>query len=170
MKNDHRRVTRDGWRMHGSDDLFNMSAPTTTDEAKSYYHGLPSSTVLVARASFTPRNMPSGGQKDLRPVGKHPLGLVWEVDLALKLHSLLGSLDVKWTSTDVVHIGIHGESSALVDLSFGSAWYQIRSLVMLASLRSLGAWIRQIAWGIKCCKGRVMNPDHVIKARAFLYH
>ena len=80
-------------------------------------------------------------KKDLRPVGKHPLGLVWEVDLALKLHSLLGSLDVKWTSTGVVHIGIHGEFSALVDLSFGSARYQIHSLVMLASLRSLGAWI-----------------------------
>ena len=96
-----------------------MSTPTTIDEAKSYYHGLPSSPVLVARAGFTHWNMPSRGQKELRPVGKHLLSLVWEKDLALKLHALLGSLGVKWTSTDVVRIGIHGESSAPIVLWIG---------------------------------------------------
>ncbi|KAK0458222.1 uncharacterized protein EV420DRAFT_1544249, partial [Desarmillaria tabescens] len=57
--------------------------------------------------------------KELRPVGNHALKEAWEGNLALKLHALLDSMKVKWTSTDVVRIGNSGESSAPVILWIG---------------------------------------------------
>ncbi|KAF8957093.1 hypothetical protein BDZ97DRAFT_120014 [Flammula alnicola] len=91
-------------------------------EAKFYYAGLPSAPVLVARTSTTP--WPTGPEayrnvKELHAVGNHALKEVWEDNLALKLHALLDSMKVKWTSTDVVRIGNAGESSAPVILWIG---------------------------------------------------
>jgi len=57
--------------------------------------------------------------RDLRVVGNHAITEVWEDDLAFKLHALLDSNGVKWTSTDVVRIGYVGESSAPVILWIG---------------------------------------------------
>ena len=53
-------------------------------------------------------------RKELRTVGNHPLKAVWEDDLALRIHNILESKGVKWTSTDVARIGFFGESVAPV--------------------------------------------------------
>jgi hypothetical protein len=92
-------------------------------EAKCYYAGLPSWPILVARTGARWK-APTGPEaylkrRDLRVVGNHALKEVWEDDLALKLHALLDSMEVKWTSTDVVRIGIVRESSAPVILWIG---------------------------------------------------
>jgi hypothetical protein len=93
-------------------------------ETMAYYFGLPSRPALVARTSTTPWVVPTGAYaypepKELRVVGNHALNEVWEDNLALKVHALLDSMQVKWTSTDVVRIGIVGESSAPVILWVG---------------------------------------------------
>ena len=98
--------------------------PQSELEAEVYYAGLPSTPVLVARTGSTPWEEPTGQfayavPKDLRPVGKHSLKEVWEDNLAPKLHTLLDSMKVMWTSTDVVRIGIVEESSAPVILWIG---------------------------------------------------
>jgi hypothetical protein len=78
---------------------------------------------LVARTG-TPWEAPTGPEaypvrRELRIVGNHALQEVWEDDLALKLHALLDSMDVKWTSTDVVRIRDVEESFAPVILWIG---------------------------------------------------
>jgi len=83
-------------------------------EAKFYYAGLPSAPVLVARTGTTPWEAPKGPEayrklKELRAVGIHILNDVWEDKLAPKVHDLLNSRNVKWTSTDVVRIGNAGD-------------------------------------------------------------
>ncbi len=93
-------------------------------EAKFYYAGLPSAPVLVARTGTTPWEAPTGPEayptvKELRTVGNHALEEVWEGNLAPELHALLDSMEVKWTSTDVVRIGNAEESSAPVILWIG---------------------------------------------------
>lgn len=93
-------------------------------ETDLYYYGLPSKPKLVARTGTTPWEAPTGPGayyrvKELRPVGNHPLRDVWEDNLAFKLHALLDSKQVKWTSTDIVRIGYVGESSAPVILWIG---------------------------------------------------
>jgi hypothetical protein len=80
-------------------------------EADLYYYGLPSAPILVARTGTTPWIDPTGPEaylpfKELHPVGKHSLSVVWEDNLALRLHTLLDLMEVKWTSTDIVRIGI----------------------------------------------------------------
>ena len=92
-------------------------------EARLYYAGLPSSPALVARTG-TRWKAPTGPEaypkrKELRAVGNHALKDVWEDNLSSKLHALLDSMETKWTSTDVVRIGIVGESSAPVILWIG---------------------------------------------------
>jgi len=57
--------------------------------------------------------------KELRAAGNHVLREVWEDNLALKVHALLDSMRVEWTSTDVVRIGNTGESSAPIILWIG---------------------------------------------------
>ncbi|SJL07900.1 uncharacterized protein ARMOST_11257 [Armillaria ostoyae] len=89
-----------------------------------YYAGLPSAPVLVARTGITPWKAPTGPEayrklKELRVVGNHALEEVWEGNLAPELHVLLDSMEVKWTSTDVVRIGNAKESSAPVILWIG---------------------------------------------------
>jgi hypothetical protein len=95
-------------------------------EAKLYYAGLPSAPVLVARTGTTPWEAPTGPEayrklKELRVVGNHAPNLkeAWEGDLAPKLRALLDSMEVKWTSIDIVRIGNAGESSAPVVLWIG---------------------------------------------------
>ncbi|KAK0442873.1 hypothetical protein EV421DRAFT_1710507, partial [Armillaria borealis] len=84
----------------------------------------PSAPVLVARTGTTLWKAPTSPGayrqlKELRAVGNHVLEEVWEGNLALKLHALLDSMKVKCTSTDVVHIGNAGESSAPIILWIG---------------------------------------------------
>ncbi len=99
-------------------------SPLSEIEAKFYYAGLPSTPVLVARTGTTPWKAPTGPEayskiKELRAVGNHALQDVWEGNLAPKLHALLDSMEVKWTSTDVVRIGNAEEPSAPVILWIG---------------------------------------------------
>ncbi len=98
--------------------------PPSEVEAKIYYAGLPSSPLLVARTG-TLWKEPTGPEaysqlRELRPVGNHAaLKELWEDNLALKLHALLDSMEVQWTSTDVVRIANVGEPSAPVILWIG---------------------------------------------------
>ncbi|KAK7447048.1 hypothetical protein VKT23_014258 [Stygiomarasmius scandens] len=101
-----------------------LPPPPSEKEAKFYYAGLPSGPVLVARTYTTPWKAPTGPEayrviKELRTVGNHALNEVWEDNLALKLHALLDSMKVKWTSTDVVRIGVAKEADAHVVLWIG---------------------------------------------------
>jgi hypothetical protein len=95
-------------------------------EAKNYYAGLPSAPILVARTSTTPWEVPTGPEahtpcKELRILGNHVPGFAeaWEGGLAQKVQDLLESMDVKWTSLDVVRIGFEGEHFAPVVLWIG---------------------------------------------------
>ncbi|TFY78236.1 hypothetical protein EWM64_g5778 [Hericium alpestre] len=101
-----------------------LPSPPSEMEAEFYYHGLPSAPRLVARSSTIPWKKPRSLEaylqdKELRPVGNHAIEEVWEDKLAIELHALLDSMKVKWTSTDVVRIGIAEESSAPVILWVG---------------------------------------------------
>ena len=75
-------------------------------QAVSYYAGLPSSPLLVYRTGSTPWKRPTGQfaypvRKELRPVFSHKIATVWG-DLGPKVCSGLDSLQVTWTSIDVV--------------------------------------------------------------------
>lgn len=101
-----------------------FSSPPSEREARSYYAGLPSSPVLVAPTGSIPWKKPTGRWaydviRELRPVGDHALKEVWEGNLALKLHDLLDSMGVQWTSTDVVHIGKEEETLAPIVIWIG---------------------------------------------------
>ena len=81
-----------------------------------YYAGIPSRPVLVARSSKTLWKAPIGPEaysvkRKLCPVGNHALKDVWEDNLALKIHAVLDSMKVDWTSTDVFCIGYDEEQS-----------------------------------------------------------
>jgi hypothetical protein len=80
-------------------------------EAKNYYAGLPSHPVLVARSGTTPWEEPTGPEaqpqlKELRVAGSHAISKVWGDKLGPKVRTLLNSMEVHWTSIDVVRIGI----------------------------------------------------------------
>lgn len=94
-----------------------LRLPFSDLEAKHYYHGLHSKPVLVARTGTDTWEPPAGPEaylrrKELRTVGNHPLKAVWEDNLALRIHDILESKGVKWTSTDIARIGFVGESGA----------------------------------------------------------
>ena len=102
------------------------SSPLSDLEAKFYYAGLPSAPVLVARTSTTPWEAPTGPEaypvpKELRPVTNHPLLKIWGDSLAFKLIALLDSdsMKVKFTSLDIIRIGIAEEDYAPVILWIG---------------------------------------------------
>ena len=90
-----------------------LPSPPSESEAIAYYIGLPSRPALVARTGAIPWKEPTGRWgyrersliKELHPVGNHTITEVWEDNLALKIHTLLDSKKVKWTSTDVVRTG-----------------------------------------------------------------
>ncbi|CAA7263668.1 unnamed protein product [Cyclocybe aegerita] len=99
-------------------------SPPSEREAMLYYVGLPSTPLLVARTGSTPWEEVYGPwghnvRKDLRVVGNHLIQDVWEDNLALKVMDLLDSMKVKWTSLDVVRIGIVEEDFAPVILWIG---------------------------------------------------
>ncbi len=52
-------------------------------------------------------------------MGDHAINDVWEDDLAPKIHVILDTKEVEWTSTDVVRIGYVNEPSAGVILWIG---------------------------------------------------
>ncbi|KAF8500381.1 hypothetical protein F5888DRAFT_1610419 [Russula emetica] len=93
-------------------------------ESKFYYAGLPTAPILIARSSTTPwEEAPTGPglevayprrRKVLRYTGDHAIKHVWEEQLDIKIHTLLDSMKIKWTSIDVVRIGYDGESFAPV--------------------------------------------------------
>jgi hypothetical protein len=96
-----------------------LRLPDSSLEAKRYYHGLHSKPVLVARTGTDTWEPPAGPEayfprKEIKTVGNHPLKGVWEDNLALRIHNILESKGVKWTSTDVARIGFVGESVATV--------------------------------------------------------
>ena len=79
-------------------------------EAKSYYAGIPSSPVLVARTGTTRWKPPTGTEADQNPkelysVGPHPLKMAWGIELPLKVYALLDSMNAQWNTVDVVRIG-----------------------------------------------------------------
>ncbi|KAN0080789.1 hypothetical protein V8E54_003993, partial [Elaphomyces granulatus] len=80
-------------------------SPPSKIEAKSYYAGLPSCPVLVARTSTTP--WVPGTKKELHCVRiDHPIKKAWEdKELRARILTLLNSMEVKWSSIDVVCIG-----------------------------------------------------------------
>lgn len=88
-------------------------------EATYYYAGLPSSPRLVARTSTTMWAMPKGLEayrkvKQLGIVVNHKLNAIWETDVAPKVLACLDKKGIAWTSTDIVRIGIVGESAPVV--------------------------------------------------------
>ncbi|TCD69501.1 hypothetical protein EIP91_007431 [Steccherinum ochraceum] len=109
-----------------------MTAVFSFLEARWYYYGLPSRPFLVARTDCIvwekPANLVSPWDdpvdpeaypmpKEIRSVSCHKIGDVWENKLAPKLHAVLNSNNVDWTSTDVVRIGyVHkpSESNTIV--------------------------------------------------------
>jgi hypothetical protein len=102
-----------------------LRLPLSDVEAKYYYHGLPSKPILVARTGTDTWKLPTGPWphlplKELRTVGNHPLMEVWEDGLAIRICKVLNSMDVKWTSMDLVRIGVEGESVAPVIVWIGS--------------------------------------------------
>ncbi|CUS13210.1 unnamed protein product [Tuber aestivum] len=99
-------------------------SPISSQEANHYYHGLYSRPVLVARTGtnlWKPPVSPPGYflRKVLLSVGNHPLTELWEANLALQIHKILDSKEIKWTSTDVVRIGVVGESITPVIIWIG---------------------------------------------------
>ncbi|EJD02735.1 uncharacterized protein FOMMEDRAFT_28427 [Fomitiporia mediterranea MF3/22] len=82
----------------------------------------PSAPVLIARASATLWQEPTGleahqSDKELCPVGNHAIKEIWEDTLAFKIHDVLESMKVQWTSINVVRIGNAGDYFAPVVLS-----------------------------------------------------
>ena len=98
--------------------LPTLPPPVSDEEAKHYYHGLQdhdySTPILVARTGTTPWEMPTGPEafhkpKEVRPgTGRvrHPISEAMLEGLHSKLIALLESMEVKWTTVDVVRIGI----------------------------------------------------------------
>lgn len=92
-----------------------VPSPPSETESKLYYYGLPSRPPLVARSSTTPWKEPTGSEayceaKELRPVYNHALQEVWKAGLAREVIAVLDSMEVKFTSIDIVRIGIPEQS------------------------------------------------------------
>ena len=84
---------------------------------------MPSKPVLIARTGI-PWKEPTGPEaypirKELRPIGNHEVKAIWEDKLAPELHQLLDSMEVKWTSTEIIRIGAAEEAYAPVILWIG---------------------------------------------------
>jgi hypothetical protein len=91
-------------------------------ESKFYYAGLPTAPVLVARSSTTPwepedSEVPTSPLEAYRPrrrkvlrfVGDHEAKGFWEEESEINIHALLDSMNIKWTSVDLVRIGYDGD-------------------------------------------------------------
>ena len=85
--------------------------PISEEEATQYYTGLPSRPRLLARTNTTPweKLKPSilANGKELRIVSpNHPLHAVWPSPASDKVIAYLDERQVRWTSIDVVRIGV----------------------------------------------------------------
>ncbi|KAH7911003.1 hypothetical protein BJ138DRAFT_1187026, partial [Hygrophoropsis aurantiaca] len=103
---------------HGSPTPLTIPSPPSELESRTYYAGLPSAPILVARTSRSAWKRPTGPEaytvrKELRTVGNRAPALkaAWESaaggegqGIARRLHALLDTMHVQWTSTDVVRI------------------------------------------------------------------
>jgi len=104
-----------------------ITAASISDlEAKHYYHGLCPKSVLVARTGKDTWEPPTGPEaylpcKELRPPGYHPLNQAFGGPFGCKIEEFLDSKGVKWTSMDVVRIGIVDEDIAPVIL-----WIEVK--------------------------------------------
>ncbi|KAL4066316.1 hypothetical protein V8B97DRAFT_1980589 [Scleroderma yunnanense] len=83
-------------------------------EATFYYAGLPSNPVLVYRTGTTPWKWPTGPEayhklKEVKPVFSHEIVTVWS-DLGPKVCDCLDSVQVTWTSVDVVRFAEVGKA------------------------------------------------------------
>ena len=97
-------------------------SPVSEKESYWYYTGLPSRPRLVARSSTptTPWREPAYPvRKELKSVGNHTLNDIWEDKLAPLVLDILDSERVKFTSVDVVRIGVVGKPSPPVILWIG---------------------------------------------------
>jgi len=89
-------------------DLTSPLQGATTNELESelYYVGLPSSPILDYRTGTAPWERPTSSNvhpvlKELRPVFDHNIVTVWD-DLGPEVYRHLDSIQVTWTSIDVV--------------------------------------------------------------------
>ena len=94
-----------------------LPSPPSEMEAKFYYAGLPSAPILVARTSTSPWDVKN--VKELGPANHAALGEAWDGDLGFKVCALLDSMNVMFTSLDVVGMGNVGEHPAPVVLWIG---------------------------------------------------
>jgi len=104
-----------------ADDFASPQSTAASLEAKYYYHGLPSKPVLVARSGTDTWRLPPGPdahlrvpEKELRPGFHHGLSEVWGGHLGRQTYEVLDSMGVKWTSMDVVRIGVVDEYEQFV--------------------------------------------------------
>ena len=95
-------------------------------------------------SSTTPWEVVGPPCKELHPVSQHPLSLIWEDDVTLKFLTV-NFKEVKWTSIDVVEIGILGEPSVLVILWIGVG---LKSLSDGGTSVSLQCWDLLLELGI----------------------
>ncbi|KAK7030282.1 hypothetical protein VNI00_014299 [Paramarasmius palmivorus] len=97
------------------DIIPSLPSPPSKIEAEHYYDGLYSRPILVARSSTIPWKLPTDPEevKELRPIGNHAIRDAWEGELAQKIFAYLDSMKVKWTSIDLVRIGIAEQRSFL---------------------------------------------------------
>ena len=85
-----------------------------SEEALSYYAGLPSCPPLIGRSTTDWPEEPfdEKGRRKLKVLGTvygHAINDLWEQSLSRKVVERLHSLNVDWTSIDVVRIGYEGE-------------------------------------------------------------
>jgi len=104
-----------------TDDFASPQSTAACLEAKYYYYGLPSQPVLVARSGTDPWEPPPGPDAHLKLPEKqfghashHALNAVWKDHLGRQTYEVLDSMGVKWTSVDVVRIGVVDEYLQLV--------------------------------------------------------
>lgn len=99
-------------------------APYAHEARTAYYYGLPSRPNFVASSHTELWVPPTGPEtylpaKELRPVGEHKIADIWEAGLADRIILYLVTNKVKWTSLDVIRIGIVGKASAPIVLWIG---------------------------------------------------
>lgn len=89
-----------------------LPPPVSDSEAKLYYYGLPSKPILVARTGTTPWHPPLEGELPKISKGLHPAGRgmaqlqeAFGEGLFDKVADIMKSMDVQWTSVDIVRIG-----------------------------------------------------------------
>lgn len=89
-----------------------LVGPTDYESQKAYgyYMGLRSGPTFIARSSpfywehpLGPGSWPK--RRNLTHVGEYVLGAIWEDEIAQKVHALLDTMCVNWTSTDGLRVG-----------------------------------------------------------------